>query len=82
MSNPEPHLLDFDSLPDDGFLRAADLQRLGITPFSNSTRYRLIRARKFPKPRYVAPNVKPFRVGDIRKWQKNPAAYKQQESDA
>jgi predicted DNA-binding transcriptional regulator AlpA len=72
MDNPTPNLIDFDSLPDDGFIRAADLKVLGITPFSNSTRHRLIKQQKFPQPKELAPNIKPFRVGDIREWLKDP----------
>ena len=76
MSDSHTNLIDFDSLPDDGFIRAADLLLLGITPFSNSTRYRLIEAEKFPRPVDVAPNIKPFRIGDIRDWLKDPSNYK------
>jgi|TARA_B110000881_G_C18392870_1_gene421965 prophage regulatory protein len=76
MGNPTPNLIDFASLLDDGFIRAADLKILGITPFSNSTRHRLIKQQKFPQPKELAPNIKPFRVGDIREWLKDPANYK------
>ncbi len=79
MSDPRTNLIDFDFLPDEGFIRAIDLQRLGITPFSNSTRHRLIKAKKFPKPRDVGPNIKPFKVGDIREWQQDPSNYRQPE---
>lgn len=80
MSNSRTNLIDFDSLPNDSFIRAADLQRLGITPFSSSTRYRLINAKKFPRPINVAPNIKPFKIGDIREWQRDPNGYQQPES--
>lgn len=76
MGNPTPNLIDFASLLDDGFIRAADLKILGITPFSNSTRHRLIKQQKFPQPKELAPNIKPFRVGDIREWLKDPPNYK------
>jgi predicted DNA-binding transcriptional regulator AlpA len=76
MSDSRTNLIDFDSLPDDAYISAANLQRLGITPFSNSTRHRLIKKKKFPGPVDVAPNIKPFRIGDIRDWQQDPSNYK------
>ncbi len=57
----------FDSLPDSGFIRQAQLIPT-VVPFSSATLWRKCKADQFPKPVKLSERVTAWRVGDIRKF--------------
>jgi predicted DNA-binding transcriptional regulator AlpA len=65
----------FDDLPDSAFIRLHQLLSASIIPFSAATAWRRVRARTFPQPIRISPQVTAWRVGDVRKWIKDPANY-------
>ena len=70
---------DFDELPDEALIRLSLLLACSLIPFSTSTLWRRVRARTFPRPMRISSQVTAWRVGDIRKWLKNPGAFVAQE---
>jgi prophage regulatory protein len=63
----------FDALPDNGFIREAELVRTGsnptgLLPFSSHTLWRKVREGSFPHPLKLAARVTAWRVSDIRSW--------------
>lgn len=70
-----PHAV-FDALPDNAWLREAQLVRssksparaIAPLPFSAPTLWRLVRAGKFPKPTKLSAGVTAWKVGQIRAW--------------
>jgi prophage regulatory protein len=64
----QPHTAStFDSLPDSGFIRQAQLIPT-VVPFSSATLWRKCKADQFPKPVKLSERVTAWRVGDIRKF--------------
>lgn len=57
----------FDSLPDTGYLRQAQLIP-HVVPISSATLWRGVVSGKFPKPVKLSERVTAWRVGDVRKW--------------
>lgn len=72
---PTKFTFDFDDLPDNGLLRPKDLFTHRIVPFAQSTLWRKIREGNFPAPIRVSDAISAFRVGSIREWLADPAAY-------
>ena len=68
-------LVDFDDLPNDAFVRQAQLLSSSVIPFSAATLWRRVRAGTFPQPVHISPQVTAWRVSEIRQWQKDPAGY-------
>ena len=66
---------NFDSLPDDALIRLKDLLELNVMPFSATTIWRKVRARTFPQPEKVSPNIVAWRCRSIREWLRNPSSY-------
>lgn len=67
------HQLGFDALPDNAFVREAELVRTGsnptgLLPFSPHTLWRKVREGSFPHPLKLAPRVTAWRVKDVREW--------------
>jgi len=67
--------LDFDALPDGGFVRESQLvqspKRPGVPaplPFSAPTLWRKVKAGTFPKPVKLSERVTGFQVGAVRAW--------------
>ena len=65
--------LAFDALPDNAFIREAELVRTGgnptgLLPFSSHTLWRKVREGSFPHPLKLASRVTAWRVIDIRTW--------------
>lgn len=65
----------FDALPDDAFIREAQLvqsrKRPDVPapiPISAATLWRWTRAGNFPKPVRLSDRVTGWRVGDVRAW--------------
>jgi predicted DNA-binding transcriptional regulator AlpA len=65
-------ICNFDSLPDNSFIRQSQLLSLQIVPFSASTLWRLIKSRRFPQPLKLSGAITAWRVGEIRAWLANP----------
>ncbi len=71
----KPHAL-FDVLPDNAWLREAQLVRssknparaIAPLPSSAPTLWRLVRAGKFPKPTKLSARVTAWQVGQVRAW--------------
>lgn len=67
-------VLVFDTLPDDAFLRQAQLvaspkrEGFSILPFSAATLWRMVKAGKFPAPVKVTNSITAWRVGDVKRW--------------
>jgi len=57
----------FDSLPDTGYLRQAQLIP-DVVPISSATLWRKCKAGAFPKPVKLSERVTAWRVGDVRNW--------------
>jgi predicted DNA-binding transcriptional regulator AlpA len=57
----------FDTLPDTGYLRQAQLIP-DVVPISSATLWRKCKAGTFPKPVKLSERVTAWRCGDIRKW--------------
>jgi prophage regulatory protein len=66
---------DFDELPDEALIRLSLLLACSLIPFSTSTLWRRVRASTFPRPIRLSPQVTAWRVGDIRKWLKDPGGF-------
>ncbi len=61
---------NFDELPNDAFLREAQLLNT-ILPVAKSTLWRMVRDKRFPAPSRIAgQRITVWRVGDIRAWVK------------
>ena len=63
-------------LPDTALVRLAMLVSLGLIPFSASTLWRKVKTGEFPKPIRVSSHITAWRMGDIRLWATDPAAYR------
>ncbi len=57
----------FDSLPDTGFLRQAQLIP-HVVPISSATLWRGVVSGTFPRPVKLSERVTAWRVGDVRRW--------------
>lgn len=66
---------NFDSLPDDAFIRLKDLIDFQVIPFSATTIWRKVRARTFPVPEKVSSNIVAWRCRNIREWLSSPSSY-------
>ncbi len=65
--------LNFDALPDNAFVRQADLISDGknsvpVLPFSHATLWRRVKAGDFPSPVKLGGRITAWRVGDVRTW--------------
>lgn len=65
----------FDTLPDDAFIREAQLVRSSKRPkcpaplpFSGPTLWRKVKAGTFPKPLKLSERITAWKVGDVRSW--------------
>lgn len=65
----------FDSLPDNAYVREAQLVRSPLAdrsdnplPFSAPTLWRMVKAGSFPRPVKLSQRVTAWRVGDVRSW--------------
>ena len=58
---------DFDQLPDDAFVRQAQLVP-EIVPFSAATLWREVKAGTFPAPVKLSQRITAWRVVDVRTW--------------
>ena len=66
----------FDTLPDNAWLREAQLVRsskspaseVAPLPFSAPTLWRIVKAGKFPKPTKLSARVTAWQVGQVRAW--------------
>ncbi len=66
----------FDALPDNAWLREAQLVRsskspasaVAPLPFSAPTLWRMVKAGKFPKPTKLSARVTAWQVGEVRAW--------------
>lgn len=56
---------NFDTLPDSGFVRFAQLVP-AVIPASRTTLWRWVQEKKFPKPTKLSSGVTAWRVGDVR----------------
>jgi predicted DNA-binding transcriptional regulator AlpA len=65
-------LASFDSLPDTGFLRQAQLIP-HVVPISSATLWRGVVSGAFPRPVKLSERVTAWRVGDVRKWMDSKA---------
>jgi len=57
----------FDTLPDTGYLRQAQLIP-HVVPFSSATLWRKCKAGQFPRPTKLSERISAWKVGDVRKW--------------
>jgi predicted DNA-binding transcriptional regulator AlpA len=69
-------VVNYDTLPDEVLIRPKQLVASGLVPFSIVSVWRKAKAGTFPPPIKVAPAITAWRLGDIRKWLKDPASYK------
>lgn len=67
-----PTASTFDTLPDTGFIRQAQLIP-NVVPFSSATLWRKCKSGQFPKPVKLSERVTAWRVGDIRQFLLNQA---------
>ncbi|TSA15034.1 MAG: AlpA family phage regulatory protein [Comamonadaceae bacterium] len=67
MSIIQATLSNFDTLPDTGYMRQAQLIP-DVVPFSSATLWRKCKSGDFPKPVKLSERVTAWRVGDIRKF--------------
>ena len=58
---------NFDTLPDTGYLRQAQLIP-HVVPFSSATLWRKCKAGHFPKPVKLSERVSAWNVGSVRQW--------------
>jgi predicted DNA-binding transcriptional regulator AlpA len=65
----------FDGLSDNALIRLDNLHSLRLVPFSSSTVWRKVRKGDFPAPIKISAGVTAWRVGDIREWLEDPAAF-------
>lgn len=68
-----PIQLGFDVLPNNAFVREAELVRsngnpMGPLPFSTHTLWRKVKEGSFPRPHKLAPRVTAWLVKDVREW--------------
>ncbi len=68
--------VNYATLPDDALVRPKQLVASGLVPFSIVSVWRKAKAGTFPAPIKVAPAITAWRLGDVREWLKDPAAYK------
>ena len=66
----------FDQLPDCAFVRLETMVREGLIPFSSATLWRKCKNRTFPPPIKISTGVTAWRLGDLRKWYRDPTGYK------
>ena len=66
----------FDQLPDCAFVRLETMVREGLIPFSSATLWRKCKNRTFPPPIKISTGVTAWRLGDLRKWFRDPIGYK------
>ena len=73
--------LDFDSLPDSGFVREAQLvpnparpELPAPLPFSANTLWRKVKAGEFPAPVKLSSRVTCWNVGTVREWMQEQAS--------
>jgi len=66
---------NFDSLPDDAFIRLKELLEFSVIPFSATTIWRKVRAGTFPHPEKISSNIIAWRCQNIREWLRNPSSY-------
>lgn len=64
----------FDNLSDEAFIRVQSLPSL--VGFSVPTIWRKTKDGKFPTPVKVSEGITAWRVGEIRKWLKDPQGFK------
>ena len=84
MNNPTLHsrtallqqAVNYETLPDEVLIRPKQLVASGLVPFSIVSVWRKAKIGTFPAPIKVAPAITAWRLGDIRKWLKDPASYK------
>ncbi len=57
----------FDTLPDSGYVRFAQLVP-AVIPASRTTLWRWVKEAKFPKPAKLSSGVTAWRVGDVREF--------------
>jgi predicted DNA-binding transcriptional regulator AlpA len=62
----------FDTLPDTGYLRQAQLIP-HVVPISSATLWRGVVSGAFPRPVKLSERVTAWRVGDVRKWMDSKA---------
>jgi len=67
-------------LPDTALVRLAMLLSLGLIPFSASTLWRKVKTGEFPEPIRISSHITAWRMGDIRLWATDPAAYRAREA--
>ena len=67
---------NYATLPDDALVRPKQLVASGLVPFSIVSVWRKAKAGTFPTPIKVAPAITAWRLGDIREWLADPAAYR------
>lgn len=60
----------FDDLPEEGFVRLADLVP-GVLPMSKATIWRGVKDGTIPKPVKLSANCTAWKVADIRAWIKS-----------
>lgn len=70
MSNKKPTLNSFDTKPDVGMVRQAQLIP-SVLPFSATTLWRRVKDKTFPAPVKIAPRCTAWRVGEVRAWLAN-----------
>jgi prophage regulatory protein len=58
--------LPTNDLPDAAFLRQP--QVLAMIPVSSPTLWRMVKAKKFPAPYKLAPNVTAWKAEDVKRW--------------
>ena len=68
--------VNYKTLPDDVLIRPKQLVASGLVPFSIASVWQKSKIGTFPAPIKVTSGVTAWRLGDIRKWLKNPASYK------
>jgi predicted DNA-binding transcriptional regulator AlpA len=64
-----------EGLSDDALVRLENLHSFRLVPFSTSTVWRKVRKGEFPAPIKISAGITAWRVGDIREWLDDPAAF-------
>lgn len=69
------HLTSLDTMPDNAYVREAQLVQSGrrpkstaLLPFSAPTLWRKVKAGTFPRPIKLSERITAWRVGDVRNW--------------
>mgnify|MGYP003778560991 CR=1 FL=1 len=70
------HEKQFEELPDEAFIRLRQLLNSTIIPFSAATTMRRVSEGSFPAPINLSTNIKAWRVGDLRRWLKDPENFR------